>query len=402
MALLAGGCVSPTTGARQQERTIARELQQLTLPIAPRAETLALEPGVRARLSGGVVDIDDVSVWATVSDTARAERDDEAPTPAWTRVRGLRLVAAGSAPSNPALATAFTTAARGARAGRAAAGQEPSERYTLFAAADARYAEVVEVMYNAARGELSPPRVAVRTKGGELGALPVWIQRYCAIPADEPRVYTLHGASCYAPRVSVLEDIVAVRGRATVPAGECLYVHTARERPLPPGFMRDGGALGEARGDGEFGRGGLGLVRAGLLASRRAASEDADDEDADDEDVEDADDEDVEEDADDLDDGDANAPESRSDADAPPRPAPPSEPCRALELAALERDAELLRAAIEALAEGDEPCPQATLDASDATRWQAVITTFDALRSLGYTHVSLAAGAPPEPCGEER
>ncbi len=374
--LVTAGCVSPSSGARQLDRTIRAELKKMELPRAERSTLDPLAADIRVTLKDGVVKVDDVAVWSAVPDTKRArEREPDEPRARYSRSAALRLGPApppdGSSWAQPELTRALEAAKDGARAGREAAGEEYRGRYTIYADARARFGELVAVMYNAGRLELRQPSLAVRGRDGELAALPISIPKFCAIERDDARAHH-ELADCYEPRVTVIEDVVALRGRASHPRGECMYAMRATDlKPTSVEMMAAWKTPLTPEEQKELHKK-LGFPR----VEERAKSESESGSES-----------------------ESERGSERESEPAPPAAPPPPPPCRALTIADIERDPEVMRAAIAELHEGLDPCPQTTLTASFPTRWQAVITVFDALRSLGYERVVIEAGAEdPEPC----
>lgn len=68
---------------------------------------------------------------------------------------------------------------------------------------------------------------------------------------------------------------------------------------------------------------------------------------------------------------------------------------------ALADDPMVLRRAMQQLAGEQEPCRQVTLGASETTTWGRVLTTFDALWSLGHDLIFLQAGGLGDRCESE-
>lgn len=352
-SVVALSCTASKTSPQAVEREIRSRLDELELPRATRSPLDELPVGARVQLRDGLVELDDVSSWAALTDEQLLHASE---TP-WTRVTGLPIEPQGSTSDlkDPALLAAMQRVHAGSIAAlelRSAGAHPP---YTVLIEADASYLQGIRLLYAASRAGHAHAWLAARTSNGTLGALPVWTWEACEDDEDGGRE-RLHTARCFEAVVTLVDDtMVHVQGRPSSERdGDC--VHVTRARPFPTDITP------------------LLASPSGHSMESPAASDDADA----------------------L--ADFFAAEA-SDAprvyvrppERPPAPPPPP-PCRALEARRLGSDPQALRRAIESLAGYDQPCRHATLAARDAVRWRDVISTFDLMRSLGHDSIALNGG----------
>lgn len=345
-------CTAAKTSPQAVERELRSRLDELELPRATRSPLDELPVGARVQLRDGLVELDDVSSWAALTDEQLLHASE---TP-WTRVTELPIEPQGPASDvkDPALLAAMQRVHAGSVAAlelRASGAHPP---YTVLVEADASYLQAVRLLYAASRAGHSHAWLAARTSDGTLGALPVGTWEACEEDEDRRRE-RLHTARCFEAVVMLVDDTtVHVKGRpSTEHDGDC--VHVTRARPFPTDITLP---IASASG--------LSMESPGTLDDADAWSELFGTEAHD-------------------------APRVYVRPPARPPAPPPPPPCRTLETRRLGSDPQALRRAIESLAEYDPPCRHASLVASDAVRWQDVLTTFDLMRSLGHDWIALEA-----------
>lgn len=211
-------------GDGQVDRNIRAAIEDQTLPRLVHSSLDPMPEGVRIRIVGAAVSVDDLALWSRV---------DEEPSARWTHVPNTPLgVQAEARPwsVSPAVESALRRVHESARQAREALGSSETD-YILFADADVSYHDIIRVGLAAGRAGLGRMRLAARARDGTLGTVFPYVPTVCD---DDGSIS--HGCgggvACFRADIAIGPHGVAVRGdRSVQPPEGC--VHATRMRPEP-------------------------------------------------------------------------------------------------------------------------------------------------------------------------